>query len=106
MLAASEYQAREDAFVRSLQRVASLQNALGVTAPVDETVGLFYERPFRVVGAGRFVDACLERVADPRLRALPLVGGIDQVLDSADVLSEPETFPAATRLYDAWLGSS
>jgi hypothetical protein len=52
----------------------------------------------------RFVDACLEWASDPRLRALPLVGGIDQLIDSADVLSEPDVFPAATALYDAWLG--
>jgi hypothetical protein len=44
-----------------------------------------------VLGSARFVDACLERVEDEWLRSLPLVGAIDQFVDSTDVLSSPET---------------
>ena len=50
---------------------------------------LFFSRPFRVLGSARFVDACLEQVEDGWLRSLPLVGGIDQWVDSTDVLSSP-----------------
>jgi hypothetical protein len=48
-----------------------------------------------VLGSGRFVDACLERVQDPRLRGLPVVGAVDQVGDSTDVL---ENVAVARRL--------
>lgn len=65
-------------------------------------VGLFHSRPFRVLGSGRFVDACLERIRDPRLRALPLHGSIDQLADSTDVLSYPTTFPSARPFYSAY----
>ena len=61
---------------------------------------LFHSRPFRVLGSGRFVDACLERITDPWLRSLPLVGGIDQFVDSTDVLSDPATARRAARIYD------
>ena len=87
VLSASDYTAREDALVRTLQAAAALRNERGATRPVDESVGRFHGRPFKVLGSGRFVDACLERVTDPRLAALPLVGGIDQLADSADLLS-------------------
>ena len=102
-LAATEYRRREDALVRAMEAAASLHNALGVTRRVDETVGRFHERPFRALGSGRFVDASLERVGDPRLRALPLVGSIDQLMDSSDVLGEPAVRAVAARLYDVWL---
>ena len=82
--------------------IVARHNALGVTGPVDETVGLFHERPFRVLGSARFVDACLERVSDPWLRSLPLVGAIDQWVDSTDVLSENRVFPDVRALYGRW----
>ena len=71
-----------------------------MTQPVDATVRLFHERPFRVLGSARFVDACLERVSDPWLKSLPLVGGIDQFVDSVDVLSDSSGFVAAAALYE------
>lgn len=83
--------------------MAALHNELGLTSPVDASVGLFHSRPFRVLGSSRFVDACLERVADSQLRALPLVGAIDQLADSADLLSEPAALRAVSALYGAWL---
>jgi Domain of unknown function (DUF4037) len=103
-LEADAFPAREDALVRAVQGVAALHNARGVTRTVDASVGLFHDRPYRVLGSGRFVDACIERVGDERLRALPLVGGVDQLMDSVDVLSEPTRFMTARRLFDLWLG--
>jgi hypothetical protein len=54
-----------------------------------------------VLGSARFVDACLECVRDPRLRATPLVGSIDQLADSTDLLSNPAAFASARAFYDA-----
>ncbi|MFZ0214607.1 MAG: hypothetical protein WAM30_01570 [Candidatus Dormiibacterota bacterium] len=36
--------------------------------------------------ADRFADACAATVQDPWLRKLPLVGSVDQFVDSTDVL--------------------
>ena len=90
-LRTANFREREDAFVAAIEAVARRHNALGITLPVEPTVRLFHSRPFRVLGSARFVDACLERVEDEWLRSLPLVGGIDQFVDSTDVLSSPET---------------
>lgn len=102
-LAAAEYPAREDALVRAVQAAAALHNSCAITRPVDEGIGLFHGRPFRVLGSSRFVDSCLDRVDDPGLRSLPLVGAIDQLTDSADLLSEPAALRAGRVLYEAWL---
>ena len=102
ILDASDYAAREAAFARALEQLAARHNALGITRPVDERVRLFHERPYRVLGCSRFVDACLERVSDPWLRSLPLAGAIDQFVDSTDVLSNPAASRAGAALYAAW----
>jgi hypothetical protein len=98
-LEADDFASREEALVRGFERVAERHNALGVTAPVDATARSFYTRPFRVLGSSRFVEACLAEVADPSLRSLPLVGSVDQLADSTDVLSYP---PVARRLGAAY----
>ena len=102
MLAAEDYPAREEALVEAVQMLAERHNALGVTRRVDPTVRFFHSRPFRVLGSGRFVDACLERVSDPWLRSLPLVGAIDQWADSTDVLSYPPASRRTAAVYDGW----
>jgi hypothetical protein len=102
VMSAQGYEEREDALVRVVEELAARHNAAGVTRPVDATVRLFHERPFRVLGSARFVDACLERVTDPWLQSLPLVGGIDQFVDSVDVLSNASVFGAAEMLFERW----
>jgi hypothetical protein len=87
VLAAPTYPARESALVSAYQAVARQHNALAITAPQDPAVRLYFDRPYRVIGADRFAHACLETVTDSELRALPLVGSVDQWADSTDVLS-------------------
>jgi hypothetical protein len=99
-LDAPDYLRREDALVVAYEGLARLHNATGLTEPVDPTVSYFYTRPFRVLKSDRFVDACLRRVADARLRALPLVGSIDQIVDSTDVLEQPDLARAIRAIYD------
>lgn len=88
-LAADDYPAREGALVLAYEAVARRQNALAPTDAEDATARPFYERPYRVLGADRFVAACLAQVEDEALRALPLVGSVDQLADSTDALSAP-----------------
>jgi hypothetical protein len=101
-LAATKYDRREAGLVAAFVAVAELHNALAPTAQVSTDVGLFHGRPFRVLGSGRFLDACLERVRDPRLRALPLVGSIDQLADSTDLLTSPAAFASGRAFYSAY----
>jgi hypothetical protein len=59
-----------------------------VTEPQEPNVRHFYHRPFRVLQSGRFVEACMARTP---LRRLGYTGGVDQYVDSTDVLSNQAT---------------
>jgi Domain of unknown function (DUF4037) len=90
---------REAALSAAYSAVAGLHNAAGVTPPVDPALRPFHSRPAQVLLADRFADACLATVTDPALRALPLIGGIDQLADSTDALADPAVY---RRLAAAW----
>jgi hypothetical protein len=46
----------------------------------------YYDRPYRVIEAERFARALRERISDERVRALPLIGAVDQFIDSTDAI--------------------
>ena len=91
--------AREDALARAYEALARRHNASGLTAPLDPATGDYHGRPARVAMADRFTHALLETVGVPALLGLPLVGGIDQAVDSTDVLSEPRRYRRLDGLY-------
>jgi hypothetical protein len=98
-LAATEHAERETALTTAYELVAHRHNEVGVTAAVDPHSRPFYMRPYRVLGAERFVEACLDRLDDADLRECPLVGSVDQLADSTDLLSYPERSRRLAALY-------
>jgi hypothetical protein len=86
-LGARAFSEREAGLISAYQLVADRHNAVGLTNRVDPDVRPYYGRPYQVLMADRFTEACLERVTDPELADLPLVGSVDQVADSTDLLS-------------------
>ena len=57
--------------------------------PLDAGARRFFDRPYQVIGAGRFTAALREKIADPRVRHLPLAGAVDQFTDSTDAAGDP-----------------
>ena len=94
-LAANTIADREAGLVAAYEAVARQFNALGVTDAVEPTARRFHERPFLVIGAERFVAACLDRIADPELRHRPLIGSVDQWSDNTDLRSLPAVYREA-----------
>ncbi len=94
-LDAPDFASRERALVAAYELVACRHNDAGLTEPLDATTRPFHNRPFRVIGAERFVSALAATVTDEQLRGLPLVGSVDQFVDSTDVLAN---WGAARRL--------
>ncbi|WP_020577004.1 DUF4037 domain-containing protein [Actinopolymorpha alba] len=86
-VAATDFATREGALAAAYEALARQHNQAALTPALDPTVRLFHDRPFRVLDAGRFARACVDAIADPALRELPLVGSVDQFVDSTDVLS-------------------
>lgn len=89
-LSTDDHQSREAALASCYERVAVRHNRLGITEEVEAVVRSYHGRPFQVLMAGRFVEACLQAVEDEHLRGLPLAGSVDQFADSTDVLSHPD----------------
>jgi hypothetical protein len=90
---------REQALGAAYRTLATRFNALAPDLAVDATLRPFFDRPATVLGADRFAAAALDRVEDERLAALSLVGSVDQLLDSTDVLTEPATVVRMREFY-------
>ncbi|GHE26442.1 hypothetical protein GCM10017673_30290 [Streptosporangium violaceochromogenes] len=88
-MAAGDWRGRERCLSRAYERVAGLHNRLGLTEPLPAKTRGFHDRPFQVLDAGRFADALSAGVVDPRVRALPPVGSVDQFCAGSEVLTEP-----------------
>ena len=87
-ISADGYQARERHLTGAMEAIASLHNRLGLTSPLDPRPRRFFDRPYLVLGAGRFTSALRETIADPRVRDLPLAGAADQFTDSTDAAGD------------------
>lgn len=91
--------AREGALAEAYASIARRHNAAGLSDPVDPSTRTYYQRPARVLMAGRFTEACLATVNNPQLRELPLIGSVDQVADSTDLLTQPPLWRQLAGLY-------
>jgi hypothetical protein len=68
-----------------------MHNGLGLTPPLSTDVAPFYQRPFLVIRADRFVDALRAVIVDREVLALPEhLGNVDQFVDSTDALTDPK----------------
>ncbi|GAA0939929.1 DUF4037 domain-containing protein [Nonomuraea longicatena] len=95
-LGARSWREREAGLSLAYSRAAALQNRLMLAERLDEGVRAFHDRPFMVIGGDRFARALLGSVADPVVRALPVAGCVDQVVDSVEVLDDPVVARAVT----------
>lgn len=86
-VSATGHPARERALCAAYEAAGRRCNALGLTRSVDPSVRPFYDRPFLVLDAGRFAEACRDAIRDPAILARGWLGSIDQVADATDVLS-------------------
>lgn len=93
----------EDALGETYQILASRFNALAPDLDVDVSLRDFHGRPARILGADRFAEAALARVTDPRLQGLPLIGSIDQAVESVELLTSPAM---CRELMVLWNGTS
>jgi hypothetical protein len=100
VLAATTYDDREAALAEAYERTASRHNEAKLTEEISIDARSFHARGYLVIDADRFAAACRARVEDPLLRAMPLVGSVDQFVDATDVLSAPARARRLRVLYD------
>jgi hypothetical protein len=101
-VAGADHAAREEALVGAYRAVGEAFNALKLTAPIDPEPTRFHDRPFLVPPAEAFAGACAAAI-DPGSAlagASPLLGGIDQFVDSTELLGHrPELCRRLSVLY-------
>lgn len=101
VLLASTWQEREAGLARSYLRVGEQQNALGICAAVDPEPRPYYGRPYTVLHAERFTAAALAAIRDPEVLAIAHeAGGVDQFVDSTDVLANPAVVRRLRAMYE------
>jgi hypothetical protein len=87
-LAATGWPARERYLGHAYRIAAEAHNRLGLAEPLDPATRPYYDRPYQVLGAGRFAAALSGAIDDPAIRRLPSAGAADQVIDSTPVLGD------------------
>jgi hypothetical protein len=85
-VAATTWPARQRHLGHAYEAVAARHNELGITGPLDTRTRPFFDRPYQVLGAGRFATALRREITSPQIRQLPAVGAVDQYVDSTDAL--------------------
>jgi hypothetical protein len=94
-LGAHSWPGREQNLCAAYEAVAAMHNELGLTAPLDTSVRPYYDRPYRVIGAERFVGPLRESISADEIRRLPPTGAVDQHIDSTDALGDRRLLRAA-----------
>lgn len=84
---AAHFPDREAALVDAFETLARRYNSLDLHRPLDTRARQFHSRPFRVLGSERFAHVGRDSISDAGVRSLPLIGSIDQFVDSTDVLT-------------------
>jgi hypothetical protein len=94
-IAATDWPARQRQLGQVLRAAAGRHNELGITKPLDTRTRRYYDRPYQVINADRFTGALLEVIADPQVRRLPVLGAVDEFIDSTDALENTRFLRAA-----------
>ena len=102
ILRARSWKERDPLLGRAYEHLAGMHNALELTPPLPTSAASFFGRPFTVIFGGRFADALTAAIGDPVVKALAsmrLIGGIDTMSDSTDLLEDTSRRRALKRLY-------
>ncbi len=87
-LSAADWHTRERHLAHAYEITATLHNKLALTRLVEPQARLYYDRPYQVIDAGRFVTALREAITDPQIQQLQAIGAVDQFIDSTDALGD------------------
>lgn len=103
-LNASDWRERERSLSVAYETVAEMHNALDLTPPLATAVSPYHGRPYLTLYARRFAEALVTTINDPAMRGIidraGLIGGMDQVADNVDLLTDVHLFVRLRTLYE------
>ncbi|MFW9799485.1 MAG: hypothetical protein ACFFD9_03565, partial [Candidatus Thorarchaeota archaeon] len=101
VLDAQFWKERQKHLTSAYELVAQMHNDLGITNRLNTKVSQFHGRPFLIIQANDFANAILASIDDDGVKALPkYLGGIDQFVDSTDVLAYPACYRLLMAIYE------
>jgi len=101
VLDAGGWREREQALGTAMLGLAQMQQRAGIPGSFRAAVSPYFDRPFRVINAGEIAAAIFAAIQDACLKALPRAGAVDQFVDHAAVLTNPQrTQTIAKALYE------
>lgn len=104
VLSASDWREREGRLSAAYEIVAETHNALDLTPPLDTAVSPYFGRPYLTLYTRRFAEALVTAINDPAMRGIiervGLIGGVDQVADSVDLLTDANLCARLRALYE------
>ena len=89
-LLAKDWNERGEALAAAYLLLANRQMEDGVGDRFEPIIGPYYGRPFTTINADDAVEATVGAIEDPVLKALPVIGSLDQVTDLTPVLEDPK----------------
>ncbi len=97
---ASTWRERQDHLTKAYEYMANMHNKLEITYSLPTNVSQFHNRPFMIIHGDNFADVIHAEIKDDQVKQLPkFLGGIDQYIDSTDVLSYTEKFRRFWSMY-------
>ena len=94
-VAATGWRTREQHLGQACTAAAVMHNELGITQSLDPRTWPLWDRPCQVLDAGRYTAALLAAVTDAGIRRGPVLGAVDEFVDSTDALGRTEFLRAA-----------
>ncbi|MCD4753249.1 MAG: DUF4037 domain-containing protein [Anaerolineaceae bacterium] len=83
---ARTWQERQDGLVKAYLVLVRQMNSMKMIEPVNAEAVDFFGRPFKVVYAGKIAESLQKLLKDTPLANMPLIGNIDIVTSSTDVV--------------------
>lgn len=88
-LSTNNWTERGETLAAAYLELAQTQTTLNIS-PFTPIIGPYYERPFTTINADDAVEAAHAAIVDPALKALSIVGSLDQVSDLTPLLEDPK----------------
>jgi hypothetical protein len=86
---AADSQARQQNLCKAFERIASIQNDLSITKPIDTKCKQWHNRPFEAIYGDQIAQTVADAINDREVRSIlkkGLIGNIDLISDNTDVL--------------------
>ena len=89
VLQAPDWKARQEFLAQAYEIVARMHNMLGVTIPLKEKAAPYYNRPYLVIGDGRYVKELRKSISSEEVKNIKYnIGSLNQFVDSDDKLND------------------